>query len=105
MDWFFREWVYGTQVPRYKMEYTLTPGADGKFLLKGNLTQSEVSENFAMVVPIYLDFDGKIVRLGQLNVFGAKPSDFEVMLPKKPKRVLLNYQYDVLAAESSSSGK
>ena len=105
MDWFFREWVYGTQVPRYKMEYTLTPGADGKFLLKGNVTQSEVSENFAMIVPIYLDFDGKIARLGQLNVFGAKPSDFEVMLPKKPKRVLLNYQYDVLAAESSSSGK
>ena len=26
LDWFFDEWVYGTQVPRYHFEYQLSPG-------------------------------------------------------------------------------
>jgi len=25
LDWFFDEWVYGTQVPRYHFEYQLSP--------------------------------------------------------------------------------
>jgi hypothetical protein len=30
LDWFFDEWVYGTDVPRYKFSYQLAPAADGK---------------------------------------------------------------------------
>ncbi len=28
LDWFFNEWVYGTQVPRYHFEYQVSPGRD-----------------------------------------------------------------------------
>jgi len=107
MDWFFSQWVYGTEVPRYKFDYTLTPDADGKVILKGALTQSDVSPNFKMPVPIYLDFDGKnIVRLGSVNVAGsATTPEFQVKLQQKPKRVLINYHHDVLAHESVSAGK
>src|SRR5262249_28167694 len=64
MDWFFLQWVYGTEIPRYRLDYALTPQAEGKFLLTGTITQSDVSEGFRMLVPIYLDFDGgKPVRL------------------------------------------
>jgi len=107
MDWFFSQWVYGTEVPRYKLDYTLTPDADGKVILKGALTQSDVSKNFKMIVPIYLDFDGKnITRLGTVNVAGsATTSEFQVKLPQRPKRVLINYHHDVLAHESVSVGK
>ncbi|MGE0130672.1 MAG: carboxypeptidase regulatory-like domain-containing protein [Blastocatellales bacterium] len=107
MDWFFSQWVYGTEVPRYKFDYTLTPEADGKVTLKGALTQSGVSPNFKMPVPIYLDFDGKnIIRLGTVNVVGNMTTpEFPVKLPQKPKRVLINYHHDVLAHESVSVGK
>ena len=106
MDWFFIEWVYGTEMPRYHLDYTLTPQSDGKVLLKGTLTQSDVSANFRMAVPVYLDFDGKMARLGEINVTGSTTTpEFQVMLPQKPKRVLINYNYDVLASESSSTGK
>src|SRR4029077_8149073 len=30
LDWFFDEWVYGTQVPRYHFDYQVTPGEAGK---------------------------------------------------------------------------
>jgi hypothetical protein len=106
MDWFFREWVYGTEVPRYRLDYTLTPQADGKTLLTATVTQSDVSPNFKMIVPLYLDFDGKIMRLGEAKISGSSTTpEFKVALPQKPKRVLINYYYDVLATESVSNGK
>jgi hypothetical protein len=106
MDWFFRQRVYGTEVPRYRFDYTLTPQGDGKTLLKATLTQSEVSEGFRMPVPVYLDFDGKLVRLGEVNMVGNTTTpEFQVMLPQKPKRALINAHYDVLAVESVSNGR
>lgn len=106
MDWFFAQWVYGTEIPRYRLDYTLTAQADGKTLLTATLTQSEVSPGFKMLVPLYLDFDGKIMRLGEVNIGGNMTTpEFKIVLPQKPKRVLINYYYDVLASESASVGK
>jgi hypothetical protein len=105
MDWFFNQWVYGTEVPRYRLDYTLTPGSEGKVILKGTITQSEVSPNFKMLVPIYLDFDGKIMRLGAATMAGNITVPLEVQLPQRPKRVLVNAYHDILAVESVSSGK
>ena len=97
MDWFFRDWVYGTTIPRHKFDYTVTDAPDGKFLLKASLTQSEVTPDFGMLVPIYLDFDGQIVRLGTARMVGnTTANDIQVTLPKKPKRVMINYWHDVL---------
>jgi hypothetical protein len=50
---------------------------------------------------VYLDFDGNLTRLGSIAVIGSQTSpEFKVMLPKKPKRVLLNAHHDILATES-----
>jgi len=107
MDWFFLQWVYGTEIPRYRLDYTLTPQDGGKCLLTFKITQSDVSQGFRMPVPIYLDLDGsKIVRLGDVKMLGSSTSDeIKVPLPQKPKRVLINANYDVLASESVSVGK
>jgi hypothetical protein len=106
MDWFFLQFVYGTEIPRYRLDYTLTPQEDGKCMLAGTVTQSDVSQGFRMLVPVYLDFDGKPVRLGEVAVLGNSTSpEFKVMLPQKPKRVLINANNDVLATESISAGK
>jgi aminopeptidase N len=56
MDWFFNEWVYGTELPVYKFAYSLSPEPDGKVMFKSTITQSGVSSNFKMLVPVYLDF-------------------------------------------------
>jgi hypothetical protein len=105
MDWFFGEWVYGTEIPSYHLEYNLTPEDGGKFMLNGKLTQSDVSPHFRMVVPIYLDMDGKMIRLGTMPIQGSSTKEFHVRLPQKPKRVVVNAFYDVLANESTSDQK
>jgi hypothetical protein len=99
MDWFFNEWVYGTDVPRYKFDYTLVPEADGKVRLKASLTQSEVSSSFLMPVPIYMELDaGRVARLGTVVMKGSSTnSNLELVLPVKPKRVMINQNFDVLA--------
>ena len=100
LDWFFREWVLGTEIPKYRLDYSLTAQPDGTTLLKGTMTQSGVSDHFLMRVPLYLDFDGKLMRLGGISAEGPGTSkEFQVKLPKKPKRVLLNAMHDVLASE------
>ena len=56
MDWFFRQWVYGTEVPHYDFDYQTSAGAGGKTKVHLSLTQSQVSDNFVMLVPVFGDF-------------------------------------------------
>ena len=103
MDWFFNEWVYGTELPRYRLEYAITMEADGKAALKFTIAQSAVSDRFKMLVPVYLDFDGKWVRLGEATLIGnSATKEIVVKLPQRPKRVAINAFHDVLALESVS---
>jgi aminopeptidase N len=103
IGWFFREWVLGTDIPKYGLEYSLKQDGDA-WLLSGKLTQSEVPESFVMRVPVYLEFDNGMMRLGSVRIQGSHTVDAmkALRLPKKPKRVLINVNYDVLASESSS---
>jgi hypothetical protein len=96
LDWFFNEWVYGTQVPRYKFEYQTTPAADGKVNLHMTITESDVDERFAMLVPIFADFGNGMVRIGQVGVVGNSTRTSDAVLPKQPKKVALNAYKDIL---------
>lgn len=103
-DWFFRDWVYGIEIPSYHLDYSLTPAEQGKILLTGKITQSGVSDSFAMPLPVYVEFDTWPQRIGSAVLRGNTSNEFKVMLPKKPKRVLINANHDVLAAQSTVSG-
>jgi aminopeptidase N len=94
MDWFFNQWVYGTQVPAYKLEYQL--GSDG--MLNGKITQSGVSDDFVMLVPIYIDTGKGWAKLGAARMVGNTSVDIKnVKLPMVPKRVAVCAMNDVLA--------
>jgi hypothetical protein len=100
LDWFFNQWVRGTDIPRYTAKVDITDAPGGKYKLSGSITQSEVSSNFAAVVPVYLVFDkNSFARLGQVLLVGnaSKPVDIELALPKKPRSVVVNAMHDVLS--------
>ena len=103
MDWFFNQYVYGTELPAYHFESQLTPN-DAGTSLHFKLAQSEVSANFKMMVPVYLELsNGKVMRMGTVPIVGDTTVERTVQLPKLPaavKRVVINYYYDVLATES-----
>jgi hypothetical protein len=100
MDWFFNEYVYGTALPSYKLDYSFDKQADGVvFNLK--LAQSGVDEHFKMIVPIYLEMaDGRLLSLGRARMMGNTSIDQKVPLKglnQVPKRAVVNYYDDVLA--------
>ena len=99
LNWFFYEWVYSTDVPSYRLEYTLADADGGKTLLTMKITQEGVEPLFKMRVPVYLDYDGKLAKLGTVPMSGNSTSDeLKITLAKRPRRVLLNANDDILAA-------
>lgn len=96
LDWFFNEWVYGTQIPHYHFEYQLSPAEGGKVKLHMTITQSEVDEHFAMLVPVFADFGKGMVRLGQIGIAGNNSRSADILLPSQPKKVALNVYKDIL---------
>jgi hypothetical protein len=103
MDWFFDEYVYGTQLPTYHFESQITQNGDTA-MLHIKLTQSGVTPTFRMIVPLYLELaDGNVGRWVSASITGSSTLDQTVPLPKTPvpvKRALINYNYDVLSIDN-----
>ena len=96
LDWFFREWVWGTQVPRYNFKYDVQPAEGGKFKVHAEITQSEVDGNFAMLVPLFADFGQGMVRLTQLGIAGNSTKSYTFVVDRQPKKVALNAYKEIL---------
>jgi len=96
LDWFFDEWVYGTQVPRYHFEYQLAPADGGKVKLHMTITQSEVDDHFAMLVPVFAEFGKGWSRIGQIGTIGNSSRSIDFLLPTQPKKVALNTFKEIL---------
>ncbi|MCA1619973.1 MAG: carboxypeptidase regulatory-like domain-containing protein [Acidobacteria bacterium] len=95
MDWFFNQWVYGTDVPTYRFEYTVSGNS-----LSGRVTQSGVSDKFKMRVPLYVDFGKGWVRLGSVTLNGNTSFDIPAtQLPQAPRRAAIAALNDVLAVQ------
>jgi hypothetical protein len=106
MGWFFSQFVYGTEVGAYHLDYNLANEADGKTLLTAKVTQSGVSPGFRVRVPIYADLGlpGGPVKIANIAVQGnATTNEVKIRLPQRPKKILFNYNFDVLARETSVS--
>lgn len=101
MDWFFNEYVYGTEMPSYRFEYSLNGD-----MLTGRVTQSGVSDSFAMLVPVYVDLGKGWVRLGAATIRGNSTTDLgQIRLPSTPKRVAIAPFKDVLALNVENQKK
>jgi hypothetical protein len=101
MDWFFNEYVYGTQLPSYQMNATFDTGADGDVVMSIKMTQSNVNDSFRMLVPIYVDLPNGMLFLGRARLAGNSTFDQKIPLKglkDKPKRAVINYYDDVLAS-------
>jgi hypothetical protein len=101
LDWFFNEYVYGTELPHYTISSEFTVGSDGVTSVHMKLTQSNVSKEFVMRIPLYLQMqNGNTVRLANVVIHGSDSIDWTFPIGKLPspaKTMLLNYNADVLS--------
>jgi len=102
MDWFFNEYIYGTQLPSYGFKYSFDTSPEGDVILNYEVSQMNVDKAFSMLVPIYLELEeGKSMMLGRAALRGNTSDSGKVPLKglkTKPRRALINYYDDVLAS-------
>jgi aminopeptidase N len=101
LDWFFDEYVYGTELPHYAVSSEFSVGADGVTSAHLKLSQSNVSSSFAMLVPLYLQLqNGTTAKIANVTIHGSKTIDQSFSMGKLPspaKALLVNYNADVLS--------
>ncbi len=72
MDWFFEQYIRGTGIPHYKVEFT-TRRTDKGFQVRGTLRQSGVPRSFIAPVPLYIGAGaGRSVLLGTVITEGPE---------------------------------
>lgn len=96
MQWFFDEWVYGTDIPKYHFAYTTEDLPDGNVNMKVRVRQEDVPEDFLMPVPILLTFGQQGTAVVSVPVTGAE-FETEFVLPEEPSDVTFNASQAVLA--------
>ncbi len=96
MDWFFKEYVYGTGIPTYSFHASVTPAADGKTSISAELTRSGVPADWKDVVPLYAHVGDKVIRLGAIS--STHPVEqINVVVAQKIDKVTVNEYEDNLA--------
>ena len=89
MEWFFAEYVRGTGIPRYKVEFT-TKHTDKGYQIRGRLLQSGVSESFIAPVPLYAsNVMGRTAYLGTVIVT-SEETTFSFTSPVEPHKLLID---------------
>lgn len=101
LHWFFRQWVYQTELPTYKLEYSVQGNPDGSALVSGNVIQEDVPENWFMPLPIVFFFDGSRWASGTVRAYGPK-TPFQIKLPAQPTKVELDPHHWVLSQKTET---
>jgi len=97
-SWFFDQWIHGATIPTYSWRYKLSKRAnqEGLFELEVTVRQSDVQPGFKMMVPLQAEMDDGTVKQFVLPI--DEPEEvFKLKVSKKPKKVIFNPNYSVLA--------
>jgi len=95
MDWFFAQWVRGTGIPHYSVEFQVKPHGQ-EFLVTGKLLQTGVEDIFTAAVPLYGGKPGgKLERLGMVVTTGPE-TRFHFVIRNRPPRILVDPQLTIL---------
>jgi aminopeptidase N len=101
LNWFFKQWVWQTHLPSYRLEYTTTSQPDGKVLVSGTLFQDGAPEDWVMPLPLVFKFGGNQTARGTILAHGAKQA-VSIPLPMKPESVELDPDMWVLSEKTST---
>ncbi|HKV25096.1 MAG TPA: M1 family aminopeptidase [Candidatus Acidoferrum sp.] len=95
MDWFFEQWVRGTGIPHYRVEFSVHRGEKGD-VIRGKLFQTEVPRYFIERVPLYVDSaTGHLVFLGDVVAAGPETS-FHFVTRTLPRKLVIDPQMTLL---------
>ncbi len=95
MEWFFDQWVRGTGIPSYRVEFSAHSTEKG-FLVRGKLFQNNVPRSFLAPVPLYAGSTaGHTTYLGTVVASGPETS-FHFISKTDPHKIVIDPQMTLL---------
>ena len=95
MDWFFDEWVRGTGIPHYRVEFTAHREENG-YSVRGKLLQTDVPHWFLASVPLFATSGtGGRWFLGHVVAAGPETS-FRFHAASPPRKILIDPRMTLL---------
>lgn len=94
LEKFFDEWVYGTGVPELKLTYSIK-GRPGAYRLAGSVTQSGVSDDFTVRIPIEIQSARGAAKAVQVAT-GSDPAAFSVPVTSPGAKAVLDPHWSIL---------
>lgn len=96
MEWFFDQWVYGTDIPRYSADFKVSRQGQ-TYVVNGTLKQKDTSEVFIARVPIYAETArGRLTLLGTVVTAGEE-TKFRFTAGAAPRKLVIDPHQTVLA--------
>jgi hypothetical protein len=97
LSWFFDQWIYGTEIPTYRVAYRSDPAENGQYRVRLKVQQENVGEDFQMYVPVTVELGNDRVARVRVKVRGPASEIDLPLMPSKPKAVRFNDLDGVLA--------
>ena len=106
LNWFFRQWLFQTYLPSYRLEYSIQAQPDKTFLLKGVVFQEGVpeGEKWFMPLPLVLKFGGGKTARPLAYALGPR-TEISIKLPAKPDGVELDPDWWVASDKTKAVKK
>ncbi|MEE9472630.1 MAG: M1 family aminopeptidase, partial [Acidimicrobiia bacterium] len=99
MDWFFRQWVYDTEIPEYRWSYNVEEAEGGRYRVQLKVEQNNVPDDFRMYVPVSVDLGNDRWARLRLLVEGPVAVIELPLMPYEPRDVKFNDLQGVLCEE------
>lgn len=95
MSWFFDQWVRGTGIPRYTVQFQAKPAKQG-FIVTGKLLQADVNDLFTEPVPLYASRSGEKPELLGVVVTTGAETHFRFASRFHPSRLAIDPKLTLL---------
>ncbi|MEZ5308205.1 MAG: M1 family aminopeptidase [Pyrinomonadaceae bacterium] len=102
LQWFFDQWVYGTDFPEIDISYKFTKDPNGGVIFEGLTKQKGITGKFFMPVPVALQFGKDKMAYVTVPAYGES-QPFRIKLPQQPSKVEFDPQRWLLVDKLSSS--
>lgn len=96
MDWFFKQWIYGTDIPKYTYAFKTFKKGEGRFLVRCKVKMENASEDFQMPMLFSIDLGNNRRYVTRKMVSGPESTIDLLISPVNPKSVEFNYLHSVL---------
>jgi hypothetical protein len=101
MEWFFEQWVRGTGVPKYRVEFSVHAGEKG-YVVRGKLYQDDVPRSFIAPVPLYAGSSAAHATFLGVVVAAGPETSFHFTTQIAPRKILIDPQMTLLCVTPES---